>query len=189
MTLSPMDALSVVARKLIDGDYDWMMVGSVAGFLYGRIRATADMDLVLDCRGLDPARLAHAFSPEYMLDEEMVRDSVQRRMMFNALPLLGGGLKVDIAPLPNHPFDQSAFERKRYVEWQGLGIPTVSPDDLVLSKLRWAKESLSDRQLADVHAIMAMELVDEDDDYFRNWIRRLGLSEALEASRSSRYDA
>ena len=60
MTLSPMDGLSVVARKLIDGDYDWMMVGSVAGFLYGRIRATADMDLVLDCRGLDPARLARA---------------------------------------------------------------------------------------------------------------------------------
>ena len=119
----------------------------------------------------------------------MVRDSVQRQMMFNALPLLGGGLKVDIAPLPDRPFDQSAFKRKQYVEWQGLGIPTVSPDDLVLSKLRWAKESLSDRQLADVHAIMAMELVDEDDDYFRDWIQRLGLSQALEASRSSRYDA
>ncbi len=188
METTPLDSLSLVAGKLIAARYSWMMVGSVAGFLYGRIRATADMDLVLDCRGLDAAALSSVFEPEYMLDSEMVRDSVERQMMFNALPLQGG-FKVDIAPLAAHPFDRSAFARRREVEWHGVTVPTISPDDLVLSKLRWAKDSLSDRQLGDVHAIMAMGLVDEDDKYFRDWIGRLDLSSALEASRASRYDA
>ena len=188
MDTTPPDSLSLVARKLIGARYSWMMVGSLAGFLYGRIRATADMDLVLDCRGVDADGLSRVFAPEYMLDSEMVRSSVQHQMMFNALPLQGG-LKVDLAPLVSHPFDQSAFQRRRQVVWHDLPIPVISPDDLVLSKLRWAKDSLSDRQLGDVHAIMAMGLVDEDDKYFRDWIDSLGLGAVLDASRSSRYDA
>ena len=187
-TAHPGDLLSILANKLDAGGYQWMLVGSVAGLMYGRNRSTDDIDIVLDCARIDPARLSADFNPEYMLDEEMVRDSIRVGMMFNAIPWHGGP-KVDLVPLKTDAFDQWCFRRRAREPWRETHVSVVRPDDLVLSKLRWAKDSMSERQLADVRAIMATGLVDEYDDDFQRWIRQLGLDAALDASRSTRYEA
>jgi hypothetical protein len=185
--VEPTDALSRLAEKLQILGYDWMLVGSVAGYMYGHGRATMDIDVVLDCRNVAPERMSKAFEPEYMLDPEMVRDSAARGMMFNAISLVGAP-KVDFAPLPRLPFDREAFARRKAIPWAETTVSIVDPIDLVLSKLRWAKESGSQRQLADVRAIMALGLFDEHDEYFQRWISGLGLAATLDASRSAGYD-
>jgi hypothetical protein len=182
------DALSLVAGKLNAGDYRWMLVGSVAALLYGRGRTTNDLDIVLDCHGIDPGQLSALFLPEYFLDEEMIVNSIALGMMFNAIPV-HGGMKVDLVPLPEEPFEQEAFGRRQVVDWHDTPVFATAPDDLVLAKLRWAKASDSERQLADVRAIMALELFDEHEEHFRTWVRRLDLEATLDASRSTRYDA
>jgi hypothetical protein len=182
------DALSLVAAKLNSGGYHWMLVGSVAALLYGRGRTTNDLDIVLDCEGIDPGQLSMLFLPEYFVDEEMVVNSIVHGMMFNAIPVYGG-MKVDLVPLPDEPFERQAFERRQVVDWHDTPVFATAPDDLVIAKLRWAKASGSERQLADVRAIMALELFDEHDEYFQRWISALGLEATLDASRTTRYDA
>ena len=86
------------------------------------------------------------------------------------------------------PFDRAAFARRRRVAWRGGTVWVISPPDLVISKLCWARLTHSDRQIADVRAILASGLVAKDDD-FRDWIARLDLRELLDASRAARHDA
>jgi len=181
------DALTVIARKLNDLAVPWMLTGSVAAFIYGRDRSTVDIDIVIGCARLIPGELVRSLEPEYFLDEQMVRDSLRSGEMFNAIPMTGGP-KIDFIPLKPDPFEQTAFRRRASVDWHGTILSVATGKDLVISKLRWARESLSERQLADVRAIMSLGLVDEDED-FRRWVARLGLGETLDASRETRYDA
>ena len=137
---------------------------------------------------MDPLELSKRFAPEYHLDEEMARTSFTDGLMFNAISM-GGGPKVDLVPLSEGAFEVSAFGRRKLVPWHGIAVPIIAADDLVIAKLRWAKESESQRQLGDVRAIMSMGLVDEHESYFRNWIAALGLQHVLGASRATRYEA
>lgn len=184
----PVDALTQVAEKLNALALDWMLTGSVAAFLYGRNRSTVDIDIVLNCDRLPIGPLCDAFAPEYMLDPQMVRDSIPIGMMFNAIPMTGGP-KIDLIPLKTEAFERTAFGRREVHDWHGTRLFVISAADLVLSKLRWAKQSQSERQLADVRAIMATGLVNEDDSDFQRWLAQLDLRPTLDASRETRYDA
>ncbi|GAB4329689.1 MAG: hypothetical protein Kow0010_14280 [Dehalococcoidia bacterium] len=101
---------------------------------------------------------------------------------------LSGGAKVDVIVVSGDAFEQAKFGRRRRVRWMGSSVWAVTAAEPVIRKLRWAKESVSARQLADVRAIMAAGQVAEDDE-FRHWIDTLGLQQALDASREARYDA
>ena len=184
---APIDALTLIATRLSSARVPWMLTGSVAAFLYGRDRSTVDIDIVIDCSNLNPEGLVEALNPEYFLDDEMAREGIATREMFNAIPMTGGP-KIDLIPLRDDQLEQVAFRRREKMDWHDTTIFVISAKDLVLSKLRWAKNSMSERQLADVRAIMSTGLVDEDED-FRRWVGHLGLAAALDASRETRYDA
>src|SRR5689334_6699897 len=139
-----------------------MLVGSVAALFYGRQRTTIDIDIVVTAREVRPGQLGAVLSPEWMLDEQMAADSLLHGTMFNAIPLRGGP-KVDFSPLKPGSFEETAFAHRERHDWYGTPVWIVTPADLVLSKLNWAKDTMSERQLADVRAIMSTGLVDEDD--------------------------
>ena len=181
------DALTDVVTRLEVVGVDYMLTGSGAGSLYGLMRSTAGFDIVLDLLHEQVAPLVEAFCGAYYIEPDAVFDAVERRYMFNVIPL-NGGMKTDLIILRDEPFDRAAFARRRRVDWYGTPVWTISPADLVLSKLRWCQITHSDQQLADVRAIMAGGRVSEDDD-FRGWIRRLQLQDLLDASRSTRHDA
>jgi predicted nucleotidyltransferase len=62
------------------------------------------------------------------------------------------------------------------VQVEGFEVWVVSKEDLILSKLHWAKESLSERQLADVENLIATGC---DMDYLRSWSAALNLTDLL----------
>jgi len=54
----------------------------------------------------------------------------------------------------------------------------TSPEDLLLSKLYWAKESSSETQLRDVRNLLKT-VPDMDMDYVEEWIKKLGLDQVF----------
>jgi hypothetical protein len=187
MLADPVDALTQIARKLDSIDAAYMLTGSVAALFYGRERTTVDIDIVVDMQTTTPDILAQVLEPEHFLDVEMVRECLKINYMFNALPMTGGP-KIDFIPLKPDISEQTKFERRVTKDWHGTPVSVITAVDLVLSKLDWAKSSMSERQLADVRSIMSFGEVVEDE-YFERWIRLLGLEAVLEASRTTGYDA
>ena len=63
----------------------------------------------------------------------------------------------------------------------------AAPEDAILSKLEWARESRSERQFLDALGILLIEKESLDFVYFERWASSLGLSADL-SRLSSRAD-
>jgi hypothetical protein len=68
------------------------------------------------------------------------------------------------------------FSRRQLHTIEGQPVWVVSKEDLILSKLEWARESLSDRQLADVRNLLATGC---DQQYLQQWANYLQLTAIL----------
>ncbi len=181
------DALTDVVTRLEAVGVDYMLTGSAAGCLYGVMRTPVDLDFVVDLRHEQIASLLEAFAEDYYLEPDAAHRAVERKCAFSAIPFFLG-LKLDFTVLGEEAFDLYAFSRRQCTQREGGALWVIKASDLVLSTLRWARESFPGQQLADVRTIMTTGLVSEDDD-FRGWIEQLRLHDILDASRTTRYDA
>lgn len=187
MPADRVDLLSDLAVRLDRISMPYMVTGSVAALFYGLDRSTQDTDVVIDIRPADVARFVEEFDQGYFVDPQMVADSARTRIMFNVMPHQGG--KVDFIPLKDDLFERLMFERRLRTAYRSGTACIPTPQDLVLRKLWWAKDSRSVQQLKDVAVIMAGENFDEHDDYFQRWLDTLGVRELLELARSRGHDA
>jgi hypothetical protein len=159
----------------------FMLTGSVAMNHYAVPRMTRDIDLVI----LLPAGRVHSFvrslEPDYMIAEEAVVSAVGHSSMFNAIHM-ESVVKVDFVCLKEHPFRHEEFARRRRVKIDGFETWIVSREDLILSKLLWARDSGSERQHADIRNLLGDAC---DMAYLEQWAPRLGVDEDFEKLRSA----
>ncbi len=66
-------------------------------------------------------------------------------------------VKVDFIIRKDTEYRRLEFERRQSIAFEGLEIDVTSPEDLVISKLYWAKDSLSEMQLRDVGNLLSTE--------------------------------
>ncbi len=91
-------------------------------------------------------------------------------MIHNALVV-----KVDCVVRKETEYRREEFARRRAVSVAGQMVFIVSPEDLILSKLDWAKESRSQMQLDDVRNLLR-SVQGLDTEYLNRWADRLGLT-------------
>ena len=175
------DALARLEREGIA----YMLTGSLALSYYAEPRMTRDIDLVVECAGYDPKRLAALFEPEYYVSEADVERALRERGMFNVLHL-EKLVKLDLIVRKDEPFRRHEFERRVRVHLAGFDAWIVTREDLILSKLVWAESSGSELQLRDVRALLAGGA---DLGYLRRWAGDLGVADALEKCLDERHDA
>ena len=68
------------------------------------------------------------------------------------------------------------FGRRRRVAFADFEVWIVSKEDLILSKLYWARDSRSETQLRDVRNLLASGY---DGAYVERWARELGVGDLL----------
>lgn len=158
-----------------------MLVGSFASNYYGEPRSTHDADLVIQATAENAGRIETALGKDFVVSG--ARAAVARREQFNAIHV-ATSFKVDFWPLRDDPFDRNAFERRRRVALFGLQISLPTAEDLILQKLRWAKETESTQQRSDVEAILRGQEGRLDWEYLRSWADRLSVRGSLEALRA-----
>lgn len=172
-----LSVLKLVTGRLEAAGLPYMVTGSVALSLYAEPRMTRDVDLVVDLRPSDTTRVLELFGPEFNVDADRIRDAIARRSMFNAIHT-EAVVKLDIIVRKSGPYREEEFRRRRLAEIDGVGMWVVSAEDLVLSKLDWARDSRSEIQLRDVRRLIkAQPLLDWT--YVEAWAARLGLLELV----------
>ena len=93
-------------------------------------------------------------------------------------------IKADFIIRKDEPYRRLEFKRRRYVPIQDHTIAVVAPEDLILSKLYWAKDSESELQQRDVR-VLVDSIQDLDWPYLDRWAETLGVSALLERSKST----
>ncbi|MDQ3698982.1 MAG: hypothetical protein M3373_13325 [Gemmatimonadota bacterium] len=83
-------------------------------------------------------------------------------------------MKVDCFPRKENFYHVTEVERRRRVEVGEFSTFLATREDLILSKLLWARESRSQIQLRDVRNLASDDL---DDEYVHRWATSLDVSD------------
>lgn len=142
---------------------------------YAQPRMTRDIDVVAAFYLRDVARIAETMGSGFYVSEEAAREAVLHQTSFNAIHE-DSLIKVDFMVRKREGHRPHEFERRVRLKLDTFDLWVVSKEDLVLSKLDWARESKSERQLTDVENLLA---TGRDEDYLRAWSARLSLTDML----------
>jgi hypothetical protein len=176
--MEQLEVLRTVIDRLRHLGIEYMLSGSVAMNFYGQPRMTRDIDIVVVIQATKVDGFVAAFREDFYLDGETVLKEVSTTGMFNVIHN-EHIVKVDFILRKDSEYDVIAFERRRSVAIGDSQIMLISPEDLILNKLRWAREGSSEIQKRDVSNILKMtDTIDHD--YLGKWSKRLGIDAVLE---------
>ena len=113
---------------------------------------------------------------EYYVSVEAVSTAIAQRSIFNLIHN-SSVVKVDFIVLKDTPFSHVEFARRQTISMADFQTTIITREDLILSKLLWARDSQSELQLRDVRNLVTPVC---DMDYLRGWAGRLGISDLLE---------
>lgn len=184
MIANEIDVLRTVSERLDKNGFAYMLTGSFALSYYAMPRMTRDLDLVIDLAETRIDALVEHFEQDFYLDIESVRSAVRDERPFKLMHL-DNGIKVDFIIRKSTEYRRLEFTRRRRVISDGLSTVVASREDLILSKLVWARDAESELQLRDVQSLLdvnAGEIMDRD--YLRKWAAELGVLELLTAVES-----
>jgi hypothetical protein len=173
-----LEVLREVVAGLDQAGIAYMVSGSTALNYYAEPRMTRDIDIVIELGSHETARFEQVFGDNFYLDKAVVEQAVSDRGMFNLIHL-GRVVKVDFIVRKESEYRRLEFSRRRRVEAEGFTLHVVSPEDLILSKLEWARQGPSELQLRDVRSVVDA-VPDLDWHYIRSWAGTLGLFPLLE---------
>lgn len=172
-----LEVLRTVIQRLEETGIPYMLTGSVAANYYAVPRMTRDMDIVIELEETDIPILTRLLSKDFFVDDEAVREAVKQKSLFNVIHQKTI-IKVDFIIRKSSFYRQVEFKRRQRVSFEDFSFWIVSVEDLILSKLEWAKESLSEMQLRDVKNLMSCPNIDQN--YLEEWCSSLGLKNILE---------
>jgi hypothetical protein len=168
-----LEVLSIVTKRLDSRGIPYMLTGSFAGNYYAVPRMTRDIDIVIEVSEADADHLYDLFEDDFYIDSHAVRTALARRTSFNVIHT-ALVVKVDFLVRKDSDYRHQEFQRRRRVTIDDITVFIVAPEDLIISKLDWARDSHSAVQLADVRTLLAAD-PDLDRDYLAHWLTRLGL--------------
>lgn len=185
MIVSEID-LAVTLGEILDNLHiPYYLGGGLASSFWGERRQTEDVDIAVILELEKVQQLIAALSAEFYVSEIAIDDAMSGRTnTFNVIHT-ASVIKADIYPIEqSNDFDFSAMSRRKQVQLFSTNklIYIVSPEDIVLQKLRWYKiaDNYSQKQWRDVLGVLKARRKTLDFDYLRLWSNYLKLTSELE---------
>ena len=153
-----------------------MLTGSLAAAYHGAGRATLDIDMVIDPTATQlRALLGSLAATEAYVSSEAAGEALSTRSMFNVVDTTSGW-KVDFIVRRDRAFSVTELQRRQAAEFEGCRLWVASVEDVILTKLEWAKMGGSARQLEDAAALRRIHAGRLEETYLGHWIAELGLA-------------
>jgi hypothetical protein len=164
-------------------DIPYFVSGSFASAAHGVPRSTNDIDIVIAPTEEQVEALLRQFPSEsYATDLEDARDAFARKSLFNVVDY-STSWKVDFIVSDLSAFDLTRFARKSVVNIAGVRLYAASPEDILVTKLWWAKLGESERQIRDAAGILTVQGRALDWAYIEKWVGLLQLEHQWSAAR------
>ena len=170
--------LQIVTHRLTLVQIPYMVTGSMAMNFYAMPRMTRDIDFVVELSEPDIDRMIEQFHQDFYIERDMIQQALQQQTMFNLIHM-PTVIKVDCVIRKDTPYRREEFSRRQSVNIEGYPLTIVAPEDLILSKLEWAKETRSEVQMGDVRNLLRT-VARLDQDYLKQWASVLGVQTMLQ---------
>jgi len=171
-------------EELSASQIPFMVVGSFSSNVYGLVRSTRDVDVVVVLEVGKLNELAQRLDAELRLDPQPGFESVTFTTYYRLYSRTTSFL-VELFALSEDEHDLARWARR--VEGQVVGrqafVPT--PEDVIITKLRWYAIDKRMKDLDDVRNVVAVQDSRLDWDYIHRWCEVHGSREHLDAIRES----
>jgi len=185
MIVSEIDLAVTIGEILDNLNIPYYLGDRLASSFWGERRQTEDADIAVILELEKVQELIAALSTEFYVSEIAIDDAMNGRTnSFNVIHT-ASVIKADIYPIQqSNDFEFSAMSRRKQVELFSTNkfIYIVSPEDIVLQKLRWYKiaDNYSQKQWRDILGVLKARRKILDFDYLRLWSDYLKLTPELE---------
>lgn len=178
-----LDVLAQVVAILEQLKVPYAVGGSMASSSYGRVRFTQDADITVEPFETQADRFFELVKDGFYVSKEAMTQAIHRRTSFNLIHF-ETAFKIDLFVRRDTEFERQLLRRTRPVLLEAGAarmFQFVSPEDIVLLKLRWYREGgeTSDRQWQDVLDVLAVQGAGVDRTYLAKWAEALGLKDLL----------
>jgi hypothetical protein len=182
--MTPKQLLCKIAKILQDLKIPYAITGGFAVAVWGKPRFTADIDIIvkLVSKNIFPLNKALlAIDKNVYVSEDAMKKALERKGEFNLIHPQTG-LKVDfwISGSKADIYGKLKLKRAVVKKIDKQEISFISPEDLILSKLSWYKESGSSRHLEDAKTILDNPILKLDLSYIKKWAKKQSTIKILE---------
>ena len=158
--------------------------GSFASSAWGQPRQTRDLDVGVLVSLEQVRKLADAVEVEFLFSRSEMEDAATGSTEFRSFQLLHLSelFKIDVFPLDDTSYTEQLLARRRpYRLGPGYDAQFVSPEDIVITKLRWYElgNRVSDRQWNDIVQVLETQWESFDFQYAARWCEHFGVVESL----------
>lgn len=157
-------------KALNDADVQYIVVGGIATILHGYVRATADIDLVVDLQVEEASKLITAltqegFKPKVPVQAMEFADANKRErwikekgmQVFSMYHPDKIGMTVDLFVHQPIPYSE-LLQRSVMMDLEGIKVRVCSIDDLITMK----KKAGRHKDLADIEQLTKIKEYEED---------------------------
>jgi hypothetical protein len=175
--LSTIDVLDAAAVP-------YMLVGSFSSNAYGVARSTQGADFVIQLGSTPISAIVSQLGKDFLLNPQMSFETITATTRLE-LRHVRSGFKIELFLLSEDPHDQERFCRRRKATALGRTIWLPTPEDVIVTKLRWSLAGKRAKDVDDVRNVIAVQAERIDWDYVHRWCDVHGTRELLEQIRRS----
>jgi len=169
-----------VAQVLEACGIPFLLSGSFASNYYGIPRSTRDADFVLQSQRAVGPEFAEELGADFLLDPQLSFET-NTGTFRQVLRHKKKTFKVELFLLSQDSHDQARFARRRAVQLFERRVWLPSAEDVIITKLRWARGKDKD----DARDVMAVQRAGLDWPYVEEWCRQHGTLRLLQEIRAS----
>jgi hypothetical protein len=182
-TSDVLDAAMQVINVLDSLAIPYVVGGAMASIVHGTVRATMDIDMVVDLTSDNVKPLIEGLRDAFYVDEAAVYRAIGQRSSFNLIHL-DSMFKVDVFIPKIRSFDKQQLSRRIAIQLSPESetiIWVLSPEDIMLAKLeryRMGNET-SEQQWLDILGVARNQQSRLDAGYLKDSAAALGVEDLL----------
>ncbi len=179
-----MTSATVITRRVIEAlnqaGIPHMLVGAFSRNAYAPPRSTYDADIVVALAGGSLRSVADFLGSDFTLESQAGFETTTGTLR-DTLVHTDAQFSVELFHLSQDAHDQERFNRRRATSFDGEPTWIPTPEDVIITKLRWARR----KDLDDVRDILRFVApAPLDWDWLHRWVSVHGTLSTLDALRA-----
>ena len=182
--MTPDEAVLAVLDALDAAAIPYMIVGSLASNFHGVPRSTRDADFVVQLSPDSLQRLGASLASGLVLERQAAFEAVTGTLR-HLVVLRGSPFVCELFELSDDPHDRARFDRRVSAQVLTRESFVASAEDMIVTKLRWARDARRLKDREDVRNILAVQGPSLDWAYLDRWTAAHDTAQLLAEIRAS----
>ncbi len=161
----------------------YVIGGSVASSIYGKVRFTQDTDMTVEPFESKADEFFRLVRSDFYISSDAMQQALRQKSSFNVVHL-ESAFKIDVFIQKDTEFEKQLFPRRKFMKLSDRfekAFSIVSAEDIILLKLRWYRQTdcSSEKQWEDVLSVLEVQKDELDLGYLKKWAGVLRIDQLL----------